>query len=910
MRYFRASLVVAVALGSGGFAGCRGEDGAAGRPGSNGDAGPQGPEGGAGPAGDAGPAGEAGKPGKNGLGVEIESFHGAKALADELLANDGKYKVKATITAAAIDAAGKGTLDFKIETITPDGKPGAPVVGVKPSGFSVAKLRPKAPGESFNQWVPYIYRSEVVSGSDKGDWPRPDGTAADQGYRENDGILTDKGDGSYSYAFKTSFAAVKTPVGGKDVALERNRTHRAAVTMGGHSGPTADATFDFVPDGSAIMETRNIVQTSTCEACHGDDFHGHGGDRLSVETCVTCHNPSTTDAQSGNTVDMKVMIHKIHAGAEMASTPGPDGLVWDDPATPANEAADNGTYAIWGNGNNKHEWWDVGFPAVIENCTKCHQGSGENVDNWKRVPSRAACGSCHDDIDWTRDADHEGGVQLNDNDCVTCHKDSGGGLGKSVAEAHDWAQHDERNIPEFTVDLTVSTPANGTHFVKGEAPVVTVVLKEAGVPIDHTTVVQDTCTGMGCVTAEGCAAGAPCPPRDGKFMVAGLFVHGPRARRNPVLTTAARAEILSATTGPFDISAMGATLIVRLDGGKDLYLPTAVKPLAGTVAVAVPAMGAFASSAAATVGELVAWLNKDSAFKARAIAYVEKGKAAIRSRNLGNFYSVQLPTSLVGTAVFGADTSVKSVGGGPVSPTGSFPVNQIFKYEDPTKNDPKVSWYTDRITYQLDPVDDLRPGTYIATVEIADRGRKSETDYKTPSVAKTPFQVGTKDPEKPPANNCDTCHRGPEGTGFVLDFSRHNKIFDHTAVDQCGACHDYQSRDPGGAWTGGMAIARRVHAVHFGANLNYPLATVGYANGDPVKGRNWDLAMPLDLRNCDTTCHGPETSGTWATKPSRMPCWGCHDSDAAQAHFKIMTYDPTPLDPWSGDEEESCATCH
>lgn len=139
---------------------------------------------------------------------------------------------------------------------------------------------------------------------------------------------------------------------------------------------------------------------------------------------------------------------------------------------------------------------------------------------------------------------------------------------------------------------------------------------------------------------------------------------------------------------------------------------------------------------------------------------------------------------------------------------------------------------------------------------------------------------------------------------------RHNKILDNTAVDQCGSCHDYQPENATGEWSGGHPIARRVHAVHFGSKLNYPLATVAYANGDPVKGRNWNITFPQDVRNCETCHPAGTTSGTWKTKASRLPCAGCHDSDAARAHMKLQTWDPTPADPWNGDEMESCKACH
>lgn len=177
-------------------------------------------------------------------------------------------------------------------------------------------------------------------------------------------------------------------------------------------------------------------------------------------------------------------------------------------------------------------------------------------------------------------------------------------------------------------------------------------------------------------------------------------------------------------------------------------------------------------------------------------------------------------------------------------------------------------------------------------------------------MAKATFQVKQAAVERPIANNCNACHQGADGRGFVLDYSRHQKVLGDDALDGCAGCHDYQPTAATGAWTGANPISRRVHAVHFGSQLGYPLATVGYANGDPIAGRNWDITYPQDVRGCET-CHTEDgSSGTWATGAARLPCMGCHDSDAAAAHLKVQTFDPTPLDPWSGDEEESCRTCH
>jgi len=818
----------------------------------------------------------------------ITRFHGTEfLLSNGAFGSASKYFVNASITDASARRNGRVTVDFRV-----DNGDGTPVVGIADAHFNIAKLDPKEDGEAFNKWAPYIYRLQTVRGSAAGDWPNPDGTRAYQGYRESavEGRLVDRGDGRYTYTFAADLSEARA--GTRVIDFERNLTHRVTVTLGGDSGPTGDAFYDFVPDGSNVTETRDIVQTATCQTCHGEyEFHGHEGERNQVQTCVTCHSAGQVDPHSGESLDMKVMVHKIHAGAELATIHGADGIVFDNPATPTDESADNGSYAIWGDDDIEHTWWNVEYPAIIENCTKCHQGPGKDVDNWKTVPSAAACGSCHNDIDFVAGINHE--VAINDNECADCHKPSGDA--DAVVDSHDWMTRDPRNIQEFDVELAVSTPANGTHFIAGESPVVSIALREDGELIDHTTVWADTDGDEGCLPTG-------CPPSDGKFAHAYLFVHGPRDNRNPVLTTSARVSVVSSGSGPFDLSAENATLSLAVDGGMDVKSRLATAR--GNISVDA-SDGTWADVGAATADEIVTWLNGDGAFAARAIAYRENGNVAIRSKNLGTFFSIGLNPGPVTDAVFAGDLSVHTIGG-------QIPFNNVVRFEDAAENDPKAEWTKDAILYTLDPVDNLQPGTYVASVQISDRGRPTTDNYKTPSVGKLPFQVGTAIEELPPAADCDTCHQGPEGTGFVLDHLRHYKIFDGTAVDQCGACHDYQSAGATGEWLGARPIAKRVHAVHFGSSLNYPLATVDYREPymDAIPGRNWNITFPQDIRNCET-CHADgTTSGSWKTEAARLPCSGCHDAPETVAHMKLQTFDPTPANPWSGDEEESCKTCH
>jgi OmcA/MtrC family decaheme c-type cytochrome len=883
--------------GAKGETGEKGADGTDGKDGADGTKGTDGKDGTDGTKGTDGTNGSNGLNGENGGNVEITSKHGSAYLTstgEYAACTPGvtrcdKKHVAVVITGSTADAAGKVTIDFTVKDADD-----APVKGIVAADIdvSIVKLMAASGDLSFNQWVPYLVSStEVVV---DGAWPGKIGDKYDNPSREVPATLTETADGVYTAELATNISAITA--NGAAVTYDRSLTHRVAVWMGGHAGPTGAGTFDFVPDGSAVTETRNIVPTSTCTGCHGkDEFHGHGGDRITVEDCVMCHNYNYYGVYGKQSADFADMLHKIHAGYELASIPGADGKVFDDPGTPEDESADNGSYIYYRyfrNNVNEYSWDKVAFPAVIQNCQRCHQGGLSDEDNWKSKPSRHACGSCHDTVDWVTGTNHAAGAQLNDNTCAACHPASGSA--NAVTEAHDWTTKIERNIPEFDVSLNLSTPANGTHFVVGEAPVVTIVIKnkDTGAAIDHSAITK-------AAAAQGCSEEGPCPDPDNAFSGLKLMVNGPRALRNPVLTTAARVEVTSAAVEPWDLSA-ATDLQLILDGGRVLHgtdTSGGDTLITGTVTVAV-SEGTFADASAATAAEVVAWLNGNADFKARAIAWAETdNKVSIRSRNLGTFYSLQLVTSDVATAIFAGDTAVKVVGG-------------YYPYADlrTIGGDPKATFNAGSITYQLDPVDDLKAGTYIASVEIADVGRASGEDYQTPSIAITPFQVGTATEEMGPAGNCASCHQGPDGRGFILDFARHYKVFNDTAIDQCGGCHDYQSQKDTGIWAGGKPMSRRIHAIHYGSSLNYPLGTVDYGNGD--HGRNWDITLPLDVRNCEVCHTADKNSDSWKTEASRLPCSGCHDSDANAAHFKIMTWDPTPTSPWNGDEEESCKTCH
>lgn len=313
-------------------------------------------------------------------------------FADERLVNFVRPGLQFRITRAEIAADGTVRVLFRITD--PRGL-GLDREGITtPGNVNVSFVLARIPADG-NHYVSYTTRTQTSP---------INGRSAIQAGSDAGGRFERLGDADYAYTFNT-----RLPAG-----YDRNATHTIHAYGNRNLNEFdlgtnyADTVFSWVPAGGPVTKVRDIVKTATCNNCHSN-MGFHGGSRRSMEGCVTCHTPQTTDPDTGNTVDMTTMIHKIHMGADL----------------PSNRAG--GKYCIIGNAQSVHCYDKVEFVAGPNNCSSCHKADATGAarpalaDAHLKNPSRAACGSCHDNVNFDTGQNHVNLPQPNDSRCATCH---------------------------------------------------------------------------------------------------------------------------------------------------------------------------------------------------------------------------------------------------------------------------------------------------------------------------------------------------------------------------------------------------------------------------------------------------------------------------------------------------------
>jgi OmcA/MtrC family decaheme c-type cytochrome len=391
-----AAIVASAAL----LAGCSGSDGSAGAAGPAGPAGPPGPSG---PSGPAGPV----------TALDI--------------ATSAPTRVNAKIT--GVSGTARPTIRFQLTN-----QIGQPLRGLKHTDvrLAAAKLVPGVNGGS-SQWVSYINRNENPPTVAANGWGTTARRQATVDAPDAATALVDNGDGSYAVTFDQDLGAFTTGTSpsttgpGPAVTFEPTLTHRIGFEVRNYPF-TTNPIWDYVPATGAttnLPAVRRIVDTQTCNVCHDRlEFHG-GGARQDAEYCVVCHNPGTIDANSNNSVDMKVMVHKIHMGIDLFTLrPNPNAPVGPGNQPVTTPASGKG-YTIWGNGNSLHNYNTIVFTQEQRNCQTCHQESDANTpqaSNWRTVVNSESCGTCHDHVNFVTGQNHSAAnLPSVDAECAICH---------------------------------------------------------------------------------------------------------------------------------------------------------------------------------------------------------------------------------------------------------------------------------------------------------------------------------------------------------------------------------------------------------------------------------------------------------------------------------------------------------
>ncbi len=750
------------------------------------------------------------------------------------------------------------------------------------------------------------------------------------------------------------------------------------------------AVRDFLVGSGAFLEHREVVTNGNCNVCH-TDLRAHGNNRTDVRLCVLCHTAGAEDRNSpgvpaddpgtpGVSIDFRVMVHKLHAGKRLPSVLG----VGTSPDGSRDYAKPPRPYRLVGFGDAISDFSEVGFPVFPSvaigmprdlgystlpaasrakedslllgpvACAKCHgdpdgagalpppaQGGLSEVQ-----PSRKACGSCHDDVDWTRpyaanNATMPADVQ--ESQCVLCHTVTGSALAVRTAHVHPLLNPAQNPGVRFLVSALAEAGANdGDGTVDpGEKVAVTFTIEDdGGAPVAPSSLASITAIVSGPTRNYNLLLNAAVP----SALLAGSPPYTVNLPEQVVLEwvgdAGPGADVFFTSRSPhLDVAGARTVVFERTATAGGASSTTAVSVLSQNF-VDVASTASFARNDLVVVGDGTPaeeyaqvvfvdgarlWLGTPLRFAHGAGTPVLE--VALTQRTAGTHYALTAATGQVseGPTPFGTGNAVVvTYGTDFVLPA---------RYPPPLNDSPDLGeewgeWTGKSLvagTYTLDLYGSVnRFVNYDGTSLPSTAGFPDATTYRgTSAGGSVDFLVGTASVLEPyavisEAANCYACHddlwfHGGGRRSFVT----------------CIVCHGSAGGEDRARYTAanapattGVRISFRemLHKIHKGAELTHAdtYTVVGFG-GSPYPnnftahtyGEVVFPAMPGGVRQC-VRCHGndawkePEprdhpTEQVVGARVWGLVCGSCHDSDPAHAHIDVNT---------AVDGTESCSICH
>jgi len=252
------------------------------------------------------------------------------------------------------------------------------------------------------------------------------------------------GSGNYTYTFTRTIPT--NAVGTWAIGIEGRIATRLDVDgteVNFMDGGTNVVKYFPVTDPAPVPR-RRVVDVKKCNACH-DRLSRHESRRINnIDHCLLCHNPNQTDAvgrkpdqMPAESVDFRVMIHKIHTGEKLQTKPY---LLYHLALPPGV--------------SGPIDFSRVRYPADRRNCEKCHAPQTWLPDGMAKDllptvtprgytdqtrPISAVCTSCHDTIEAAAHAVVN--TSSFGESCLVCH---GEGKAFSVRKVH--ARADTRSF--------------------------------------------------------------------------------------------------------------------------------------------------------------------------------------------------------------------------------------------------------------------------------------------------------------------------------------------------------------------------------------------------------------------------------------------------------------------------------